>query len=66
MPSLKDYLAHPNPDLQPNVMITDVVSKTEMRVRLFGTALVSLGHMEQTKRDFIHAFSTPGMSERFS
>ncbi len=57
MPSLQDFLAVPNPDLQPYVMITDLVSETEIPIRLFGTYLVDLGRTEQTKRDFMQAFA---------
>ena len=50
MPSLQDYLDHPSPDLQPNVMITDFVSRTEIPIRLFGTALVKLVRADPTGR----------------
>lgn len=66
VPSLKDYLANPNPALQPNVMILDVISRSEIPIRLFGTALVDLSRADQTHRDFMHAFSTPGMTDRFA
>jgi hypothetical protein len=39
MPRLSDYLDEAPPELQPNVTIVDVLSPTEMIVRLFGTGL---------------------------
>ncbi|MBT6961267.1 MAG: PAS domain-containing protein, partial [Rhodospirillaceae bacterium] len=66
MPSLQDYLDHPSPDLQPNVMITDFVSRTEIPIRLFGTALVKLVRADPTGRNFISTFSPPGVSDPFA
>ena len=51
MPSLQDYLDHPSPDLQPNVMITDFVSRTEIPIRLFGTALEAIYIIEEPSRE---------------
>ncbi|NKB45881.1 MAG: PAS domain-containing protein [Alphaproteobacteria bacterium] len=66
MPSLQDFLDHPNPDLQPSVMITDIISRTEIPIRLFGTALVKLVRADPTGRNFIGTFSPPGVSDPFA
>jgi hypothetical protein len=39
IPRLSDYFDTASPDLQPNVTIVDVISPSEMTVRLFGTGL---------------------------
>lgn len=42
VPHLSDYLDHVPPDLQPNVVLTDISSATDMSIRLAGTALVEM------------------------
>ncbi|NKB45655.1 MAG: PAS domain-containing protein [Alphaproteobacteria bacterium] len=42
VPHLRDYLDHAPPDLQPNVVLTDVSSPNEMTIRLTGTALADV------------------------
>lgn len=42
VPHLSDYLDHAPPDLQPNVVLTDVSSATDMSIRLTGTALAAM------------------------
>lgn len=42
VPHLRDYLDHAPPALQPNVVLIDVSSPTEMTIRLAGTALVEM------------------------
>ena len=66
IPTLKDFLTRPNPAIQPNIMITDFVSPTEIPIRLFGTALVTLTRSDQTKRDFVDAFATPSLIDQFA
>ena len=48
MPSLSDYLDHAPPHLQPNVGIADVLSPTQVQVRLYGTALLNLAGKDAT------------------
>jgi hypothetical protein len=48
LPRLPDYLNRAPHDLQPTVAIVDVYTPTDLRVRLFGTALVDLIATELT------------------
>ncbi len=66
LPTLQDYLDQPNPELQPHVMMLDLVSKTEIPIRLFGTALVELTRTDKTKHDFMHTFAPPRMAARYA
>ena len=66
IPSLQDYLTQPNPDLQPHVMMLDLVSKTEIPIRLFGTALVKLTKTDKTRHDFMHSFAPPKMAAKYA
>lgn len=60
IPSLKDYLARPNPSLQSNVLIIDFVSRQEIPIRLFGTALVDLVRSDHTNKNCATVFAPPG------
>lgn len=63
IPSLKDYLARPNPSLQSNVLIIDFVSRQEIPIRLFGTALVDLVRSDHTNKNCATVFAPPGASD---
>ncbi len=66
MPTLQDYLAKPNAELQPHVMMLDLVSKTEIPIRLFGTALVKLTQTDKARHDFMRTFAPPKMAARYA
>lgn len=57
VPSLRDYLDNAKPHLQPNVTIVDVLSPTEMVVRLFGTRLESVSGLAPTANDLMMLYS---------
>lgn len=63
IPSLQDFLEHPNPDLQSNVMIIDFVSREDIPIRLFGTALVDMVRSDHTNKNCASVFAPPGASE---
>lgn len=53
IPTLRDFLSKPNPRLQPNVAIKDVIPPRLLRVRLFGTHLVEVAGVDVTGRDLM-------------
>ncbi|MCB2106101.1 MAG: PAS domain-containing protein [Rhodobacteraceae bacterium] len=57
VPHLSDYLDRVPPNLQPTVAIVDVYSPVDMRVRLFGTALVDLIAVELTGREALSIYA---------
>jgi hypothetical protein len=57
MPSLHDFLGVPNPELQPNVIILDVLSESDVRIRLMGTAIVQLIGRELTKTNSLDVYA---------
>lgn len=58
MPHLRDYLDHPQPDLQPGVAIVDLLPGGKMNVRLVGTKRAALFGKDLTHKDPMIAFST--------
>ncbi len=48
IPTLQTYLTNPDPTLQPNTILIDVISSSLLRVRLFATGLVSMGGIDLT------------------
>lgn len=62
MPTLQGFLARPNPDVQSNVLIIDFVSREEIPIRLFGTALVDLLRSDLTHKNCANVFAPPGAS----
>lgn len=65
LPSLKTFLLNPNPKTQPNTLIVDMVSESELLVRLFGTNLVKLGNVELTGKNLLE-YATPQMALEMS
>ncbi|MBL8642523.1 MAG: PAS domain-containing protein [Rhodospirillaceae bacterium] len=57
VPTLTEFLNHPLPDLQPYVILLDVVSETEIPVRLLGTGLVQLTGREFTKTNALEIYA---------
>ena len=58
LPHLRDYLDHPQPDLQPGVAIVDILADGQMNVRLVGTKRAALFGKDLTKNDPMIAFSS--------
>jgi hypothetical protein len=57
MPSLHDFLGVPNPELQPNIIILDVLSESDVRIRLMGTGIVQLIGRELTKTNSLDVYA---------
>lgn len=62
LPTLKDFLALPQPQLQPHVVIKDVTD-AGIRVRLHGTRLVELAGVDLTGQDLLAYSDTPEMAD---
>lgn len=59
VPHLSDYLDNVPPTVQPYVVIMDLSSKDQMRVRLTGTAMVEFaGEMTGTKAEILYRDET--------
>lgn len=56
-PSLQDFLGLPNPLFQPFVVLLDVVSSTEVNIRLMGTGVVQLTGQELTKTNSLDMYA---------
>lgn len=63
LPLLKDFLARPEPQVQPNVVIKDIAPDRKIRVRLHGTRLGELAGVDLTGQDLIEYSDTPEMAE---
>ena len=63
LPLLKDFLAHPHPQLQPQIVIKDILPTKSIRVRLHGTRLVDLAGEDLTGRDLLEYADTPKMAD---
>jgi len=57
MPDLQDFLGEPLPELQPFVILLDVVSVTEVNIRLMGTGLVQLTGRELTRTNSLDIYA---------
>ncbi|MCB2106808.1 MAG: PAS domain-containing protein [Rhodobacteraceae bacterium] len=57
LPRVRDYLDRVKADLQPNVLLLDVVSATEVYVRLIGTRLVDLTGRELTRTNSLDIYA---------
>ncbi|MDX2223938.1 MAG: PAS domain-containing protein, partial [Rhodospirillaceae bacterium] len=64
LPRLPDYLNRAPHDLQPTVAIVDIYTPTDLRVRLFGTALVDLIATELTGKAALSIYAPE--SHRFA
>ena len=58
MPSLHDFLGVANPELQPNIIILDVLSAEQVPIRLMGTGLVQTLGRELTKTNSIDIYDS--------
>lgn len=63
LPTLQDYLSKPNPLLQPNVAIKDMVLPKLLRVRLFGTRLVDVVGVDLTGMNILDFAGNEAMAE---
>lgn len=63
VPTLRDYLSHPHPFLQPNTAIKDVVEPGYLRVRLFGTHLVDVFGVDITGQNLMVFAGSEAMAE---
>ena len=59
IPTLQTYLTNPDPTLQPNTILIDVISSSLLRVRLFATGLVSMGGIDLTGLNLLDFVHTP-------
>ncbi len=57
VPTLQEFLTHALPDLQPYVIILDVVSDSNLHVRLLGTGLVQFAGRELTKTNALDIYA---------
>lgn len=57
MPSLQDFLGAALPDLQPFVILLDVLSAAEVNIRLMGMGLVHLAGRELTKTNSLDIYA---------
>lgn len=57
LPRLQDFLAAPHPELQPFVILLDVISAADIHVRLLGTGLVQLTGRELTKTNSLDIYA---------
>lgn len=62
LPWLKDFLARPQPLLQPHVVIKDILEHS-IRVRLHGTRLVDLAGEDLTGQDLLDYADTAKMAD---
>lgn len=63
IPTLKDFLAKPDPLLQPTVAIKDAIAPGLLRVRLFGTHLVEMTGLDPTGQDLLGFAASPKMAD---
>ncbi|MDX2144060.1 MAG: hypothetical protein SFV19_11940 [Rhodospirillaceae bacterium] len=57
LPNLSAFLNAPDPELQPFVIILDVLSEHDVRIRLIGTGLVQLVGRELTKTNSLDLYA---------
>jgi hypothetical protein len=62
MPRLADYLDAPSFRLQPYVSIVDLHSNSDLRIRLFGTGLVTLAGQDFTSRSVAPIYTPEDMA----
>ena len=63
VPSLKDFLSRPHPQLQPHLIMLDVIEPDQLRVRLFATELVENAKIDLTGLNLLSFTSTPETSK---
>lgn len=69
VPQLRDYLDSVEPELQPNVVIMDLMSPTDINIRLAGTAVVdTVGEITNSDADqlYVQAVKTRALQQAWA